>query len=82
MPQPPGFLSFEYIPVRVRVGPWYTMTLRVKTTLRVWSDQLRVGEEAGLPPGHHTCINASKGWVFKSLFMGLTHKPNRKPIGV
>lgn len=82
MSQPPGFLSFEYITVRVRVCPWYSMTLRLKTTLQVWSDQLRVGEEACLPPGHHICINASKGWVLESLLMGLTHKPNRKPIGV
>lgn len=80
MPQPPCFLSFEHIPVRL--CPWYTMTLRLETTLQVWYDQLRVGEKTCLPAGHHICINVSKGWVLESLHMGLTHKSHRKPISV
>lgn len=82
MPHPLGFLSFERNnPVKVRVCPWYTMILRLET-LQVWYDQLRVGEEAYLPPRHHIYINTSKGWVLEPLLLGLTHKPNRKPISV
>lgn len=74
-------ISSEHIPVRVRGCPCYTVALRLQTTLQVWSDQLTVGEEARLPPGHHMCTNASKDRVLGSLLMGITHKPNRKPVG-
>lgn len=59
----------EHTPVRVRVCPCYTVTLRLEETLEVWFEQLREWEEACVPPGHHMLFNVSKGQVLESLLM-------------